>query len=96
MVFARYKGYFKSFQVSDFGSRPSGVTEQRRSEKVEVRWRSMSSEQKNVVFRLDPDVVCVPQAEGILRAWATPALQKDYGSDPVVTKIWNTTMTEVQ
>ncbi|XP_033478434.1 tetraspanin-1 isoform X2 [Epinephelus lanceolatus] len=35
-------------------------------------------------------------AEGILRAWATPALQKDYGSDPVVTKIWNTTMTELK
>lgn len=40
--------------------------------------------------------VCVPQAEGILRAWATPALRKDYGSEPVVTKMWNTTMTEVQ
>lgn len=40
--------------------------------------------------------VCFPQAEGILRGWATPALQKDYGSDPVVTKIWNTTMAEVQ
>uniref|UniRef100_A0A3Q1FWM9 Tetraspanin n=1 Tax=Acanthochromis polyacanthus TaxID=80966 RepID=A0A3Q1FWM9_9TELE len=35
-------------------------------------------------------------AEGILRAWATPALQKDYGSDPVVTKIWNITMIELQ
>uniref|UniRef100_A0A3B5A5K0 Tetraspanin n=1 Tax=Stegastes partitus TaxID=144197 RepID=A0A3B5A5K0_9TELE len=35
-------------------------------------------------------------AEGILRAWATPALQKDYGNDPVVTKIWNTTMIELQ
>ncbi|XP_070817598.1 tetraspanin-1 [Chaetodon trifascialis] len=35
-------------------------------------------------------------AEGILRAWATPALQKDYGSDPVVTKIWNSTMTELK
>ncbi|KAM8745294.1 tetraspanin-1 [Acanthopagrus schlegelii] len=35
-------------------------------------------------------------AEGILRAWATPALQKDFGSDPVVTKIWNTTMTELK
>ncbi|XP_041647261.1 tetraspanin-1 [Cheilinus undulatus] len=33
-------------------------------------------------------------AEGILRAWATPALQSDYGSEPVVTKMWNTTMTE--
>uniref|UniRef100_A0A3Q3WV34 Uncharacterized protein n=1 Tax=Mola mola TaxID=94237 RepID=A0A3Q3WV34_MOLML len=33
-------------------------------------------------------------AEGILRAWATPTLQKDYGSDPVATKLWNTTMTE--
>lgn len=40
--------------------------------------------------------VCVAQAEGILRAWATPALQKDYGSDPVATKLWNTTMTEVE
>ncbi|XP_023284597.1 tetraspanin-1 isoform X2 [Seriola lalandi dorsalis] len=35
-------------------------------------------------------------AEGILRAWATPALQRDYGSDPVVTKIWNTTMNELK
>ncbi|XP_031165280.1 tetraspanin-1 [Sander lucioperca] len=35
-------------------------------------------------------------AEGIVRAWATTALQKDYGSDPVVTKIWNTTMTEIK
>ncbi|KAM3619912.1 uncharacterized protein V6R79_015715 [Siganus canaliculatus] len=34
-------------------------------------------------------------AEGILLAWATPALQDEYGSDPVVTKIWNTTMTEL-
>ncbi|XP_072294984.1 tetraspanin-1 [Eucyclogobius newberryi] len=34
-------------------------------------------------------------AEGILRAWATPALQEEYGSEPVVTKIWNTTMTEL-
>lgn len=40
--------------------------------------------------------VCCPQAEGILRAWATPALKDDYGSDPVVTKIWNTTMMEVK
>lgn len=40
--------------------------------------------------------VCFPQAEGILRAWATPALKDDYGSDPVVTKIWNTTMMEVR
>uniref|UniRef100_A0A8C6T4J2 Tetraspanin 1 n=1 Tax=Neogobius melanostomus TaxID=47308 RepID=A0A8C6T4J2_9GOBI len=30
-------------------------------------------------------------AEGILRAWATPALKNDFGSDPIVTKIWNTT-----
>nr|XP_057929596.1 tetraspanin-1 [Doryrhamphus excisus]XP_057929597.1 tetraspanin-1 [Doryrhamphus excisus] len=35
-------------------------------------------------------------AEGILRAWATPALQKDYGTDPAVTNIWNTTMTEMK
>uniref|UniRef100_A0AAV2KPU3 Tetraspanin n=1 Tax=Knipowitschia caucasica TaxID=637954 RepID=A0AAV2KPU3_KNICA len=34
-------------------------------------------------------------AEGILRAWAAPALKNDYGSDPIVTKIWNTTMTEL-
>nr|XP_040041056.1 tetraspanin-1 [Gasterosteus aculeatus aculeatus] len=35
-------------------------------------------------------------AEEVIRAWATPALQKDYGSDPTVTNIWNTTMTELQ
>uniref|UniRef100_A0A672ZV23 Tetraspanin n=1 Tax=Sphaeramia orbicularis TaxID=375764 RepID=A0A672ZV23_9TELE len=35
-------------------------------------------------------------AEGLLRAWATPTLQNDYGSEPVVTKIWNTTMTELK
>ncbi|CAL8349666.1 unnamed protein product [Gadus morhua 'NCC'] len=35
-------------------------------------------------------------AEGILRAWATPALKEQYGNDPVVTKIWNTTMTELK
>ncbi|KAJ8376307.1 hypothetical protein SKAU_G00068870 [Synaphobranchus kaupii] len=35
-------------------------------------------------------------AEGILKAWATPALQKQYGKEPVVTKIWNTTMTELK
>ncbi|XP_053287496.1 tetraspanin-1 [Pleuronectes platessa] len=35
-------------------------------------------------------------AEGILRAWATPALQNDYGSEPVVTSTWNTTMTELK
>ncbi|XP_075877418.1 tetraspanin-1 [Nelusetta ayraudi] len=34
-------------------------------------------------------------AEGILRAWATPALQEKYGSDPMVTKIWNNTMTQL-
>ncbi|KAF7648092.1 hypothetical protein LDENG_00162170 [Lucifuga dentata] len=34
-------------------------------------------------------------AEGILQAWAMPALKEQYGSDPVVTKIWNTTMTEL-
>ncbi|XP_076015515.1 tetraspanin-1 isoform X2 [Genypterus blacodes] len=34
-------------------------------------------------------------AEGILRAWARPALHSQYGSDPVVTKIWNTTMMEL-
>ncbi|XP_056459298.1 tetraspanin-1 [Gadus chalcogrammus] len=36
------------------------------------------------------------RAEGILRAWATPALKEQYGNDPVVTKIWNTTMTELK
>ncbi|XP_034736429.1 tetraspanin-1 [Etheostoma cragini] len=35
-------------------------------------------------------------AEGIIREWAILSLQKDYGSDPVVTKIWNTTMTEIK
>ncbi|XP_034387348.1 tetraspanin-1 [Cyclopterus lumpus] len=35
-------------------------------------------------------------AERILKAWATPALQRDFGSDPVFTKIWNTTMTELE
>ncbi|XP_008335976.1 tetraspanin-1 [Cynoglossus semilaevis] len=35
-------------------------------------------------------------AEGILRAWATPALQEEYGREPVVTKIWNTTMSELK
>ncbi|KAI4828837.1 hypothetical protein KUCAC02_022909 [Chaenocephalus aceratus] len=35
-------------------------------------------------------------AKGIIRVWMTPALQKDYGSDPVVTKIWNITMTELK
>uniref|UniRef100_A0A3Q3MHL6 Tetraspanin n=1 Tax=Mastacembelus armatus TaxID=205130 RepID=A0A3Q3MHL6_9TELE len=35
-------------------------------------------------------------AEGILRAWATPAIQQDYGRDPVVTEIWNITMTELR
>ncbi|KAL3976902.1 cysteine and histidine-rich domain-containing protein 1 [Sarotherodon galilaeus] len=34
-------------------------------------------------------------AEGILRAWATPALQKQYGNDPAVTKLWNSTMTQL-
>ncbi|XP_074930464.1 LOW QUALITY PROTEIN: tetraspanin-1 [Archocentrus centrarchus] len=35
-------------------------------------------------------------AVGILRAWATPALQNYYGTDPVVTKLWNSTMTELR
>ncbi|KAK5615687.1 hypothetical protein CRENBAI_023370 [Crenichthys baileyi] len=35
-------------------------------------------------------------AENILRAWATPVLQNDYGIDPMVTRIWNTTMTELK
>ncbi|CAJ1059452.1 tetraspanin-1 isoform X2 [Xyrichtys novacula] len=35
-------------------------------------------------------------AEGILRAWATPALKSDYGSDPTVTQMWNSTMTELE
>ncbi|XP_024278555.2 tetraspanin-1 isoform X2 [Oncorhynchus tshawytscha] len=34
-------------------------------------------------------------AEGILKAWATLVLKNQYGSDPVVTKIWNSTMTEL-
>lgn len=39
--------------------------------------------------------VDVPQAELILRAWATSVLQSQYGSHPVLTNIWNVTMTEV-
>lgn len=35
-------------------------------------------------------------AEGILKAWATIALKEQYGKDVVVTKIWNTTMTELK
>ncbi|MEQ2199936.1 hypothetical protein XENOCAPTIV_017440, partial [Xenoophorus captivus] len=35
-------------------------------------------------------------AENILRAWATPVLQNDYGIDPMVTRIWNTTMTDLK
>ncbi|XP_061884660.1 tetraspanin-1-like [Entelurus aequoreus] len=35
-------------------------------------------------------------AEEILRAWATPALQKDYGSDPVLSNMLNDTMSELQ
>ncbi|KAG7487683.1 hypothetical protein MATL_G00026080 [Megalops atlanticus] len=35
-------------------------------------------------------------AESILKAWATPALQTQYGKDDVVTKIWNSTMTELK
>uniref|UniRef100_A0A3Q2QPH9 Tetraspanin n=1 Tax=Fundulus heteroclitus TaxID=8078 RepID=A0A3Q2QPH9_FUNHE len=34
--------------------------------------------------------------EHIVRAWAIPALQNGYGTDPMVTGIWNTTMTEFQ
>ncbi|KAK6313775.1 hypothetical protein J4Q44_G00152340 [Coregonus suidteri] len=34
-------------------------------------------------------------AEGILKAWATPVLKNQYGSNLVVTKIWNNTMTEL-
>ncbi|XP_077389566.1 tetraspanin-1 [Festucalex cinctus] len=34
-------------------------------------------------------------AKGILKAWATTVLQEDYGSNAVVTKLWNTTMTEL-
>ncbi|XP_076132168.1 tetraspanin-1 [Alosa pseudoharengus] len=35
-------------------------------------------------------------AEGILKAWATTALKEEYGKVEVVTKIWNTTMTELK
>ncbi|TNN74686.1 Tetraspanin-1 [Liparis tanakae] len=35
-------------------------------------------------------------AEGILKAWAAPALQRHYGSDHVFTKLWNATMTELE
>ncbi|KAM9364920.1 tetraspanin-1 [Pholidichthys leucotaenia] len=34
-------------------------------------------------------------AEGILRAWAIPSLQKSYSMDLVVTQIWNATMEEL-
>ncbi|KAM4628757.1 tetraspanin-1 [Polymixia lowei] len=34
-------------------------------------------------------------AEEILRSWATPALKDQYGSDPLVTKLWNYTMTQM-
>lgn len=39
---------------------------------------------------------CFLQAEVILEAWATQALQNDYGRDLEVTQIWNSTMTEVR
>ncbi|KAI1892071.1 hypothetical protein AGOR_G00150200 [Albula goreensis] len=35
-------------------------------------------------------------AESILKAWATTALQNEYGKEQVVTQIWNTTMTELK
>ncbi|XP_033868518.2 tetraspanin-1-like [Acipenser ruthenus] len=35
-------------------------------------------------------------AESILKAWATPALKSDYGTQSDVTQIWNTTMTELK
>lgn len=35
------------------------------------------------------------QAEDILRLWAVPALQNDYGIDPGVTGMWDATMTKV-
>ncbi|XP_034021523.1 tetraspanin-1-like [Thalassophryne amazonica] len=35
-------------------------------------------------------------AEGILQAWATPALQQQYSSDLAATQIWNATMTELK
>ncbi|KAM6962434.1 tetraspanin-1 [Aplochiton taeniatus] len=38
----------------------------------------------------------VPFVEGILREWAAPALKIQYGNDPVVTKIWNQSMTKMK
>ncbi|XP_038152002.1 tetraspanin-1 [Cyprinodon tularosa] len=35
-------------------------------------------------------------AKEIFHEWAIPALQNDYGIDPVVTEIWNATMTELK
>nr|XP_020464700.1 tetraspanin-1 isoform X2 [Monopterus albus]XP_020464701.1 tetraspanin-1 isoform X2 [Monopterus albus]XP_020464702.1 tetraspanin-1 isoform X2 [Monopterus albus]XP_020464704.1 tetraspanin-1 isoform X2 [Monopterus albus]XP_020464705.1 tetraspanin-1 isoform X2 [Monopterus albus] len=35
-------------------------------------------------------------AEGILKRWATPVLREEYGTDPVATKIWNNTMTQLR
>lgn len=64
------------------------------------QWAVESTTTKDLLISeqnmLDSDLLYVFQAEGILRAWATPALKDDYGSDPVVTKIWNTTMMEVR
>ncbi|KAM9761962.1 tetraspanin-1 [Menidia menidia] len=34
-------------------------------------------------------------AERILRAWAVPALQNHYGTDPDVSDLWNATMTQM-
>ncbi|KAK2835046.1 hypothetical protein Q5P01_015530 [Channa striata] len=34
-------------------------------------------------------------AERLLGGWATPALKKSYGADPVLTKMWNSTMTQL-
>uniref|UniRef100_A0A672ZVI6 Tetraspanin 1 n=1 Tax=Sphaeramia orbicularis TaxID=375764 RepID=A0A672ZVI6_9TELE len=49
-----------------------------------------------IIFIAEVAAAVVALAEGLLRAWATPTLQNDYGSEPVVTKIWNTTMTELK
>ncbi|XP_028857147.1 tetraspanin-1 isoform X2 [Denticeps clupeoides] len=34
-------------------------------------------------------------AESILKGWAMPALKDQYGNDPVITKLWNATMIEL-
>ncbi|KAK1796700.1 hypothetical protein P4O66_009724 [Electrophorus voltai] len=39
---------------------------------------------------------CSPLFENILKTWAMPAVQQQYGKDSVVTDMWNITMTKLQ